>query len=439
MVVRSGDVFAGFVIDRVIGSGGMGVVYLAQHPRLKRHVALKVLNDAIATDPKARTAFEREVALAARFDHPNIIAVYDRSSAEDPLLWLSMQYVRGGDANALLAADPDGLPATLATELITDAADALDVAHAQGVLHRDVKPANLLIGPGPRRSRRAILTDFGIARALDESVTASTLAVTFAYTAPERFLAQPSDHRCDIYSLGCTLHQLLTGSPPFPRGTPAAVMAAHLNDPPPSPHSIRPNLPPAIDAVIATALAKDPVDRYRSCGELADAARNAIASAPPTPAAGAHPVPTTVAQSRVPVGRTASAPVTGVAEPGAAEATGPHSSPVAGDVGQSSEDGSTDSSFTVAVGLALLGVAVLVGALVVVALRNTGSENTGTGEDHTPTPPPSATATIPFGAKPAEIELVPETSTAFISNTGDNSVSAVDTSADNVTDVGYRP
>ncbi|MEU1981159.1 protein kinase [Nocardia sp. NPDC019395] len=305
MVLQSGDVFAGFVIDRTLGSGGMGVVYLAQHPRLERRVALKVLNDALATDPKARIAFEREVTLAARFDHPNIVPVYDRSGPDDPVLWLSMQYVSGGDANTLLAADPDGLSPALAVDLVTDAADALDTAHAEGVLHRDVKPANLLIGPGPRRNRRAVLTDFGIARALDESVTASTLAVTFAYAAPERFLAQPTDHRTDVYSLGCTLHQLLTGQPPFPRDAHAAVMAAHLNDPPPSPRALRPELPAAIDTVIATALAKQPAERYSSCGELADAARRAIDSLPPAAASPDVPAPSTAAGIAVsaPTGR----------------------------------------------------------------------------------------------------------------------------------------
>ncbi|WP_280183580.1 protein kinase domain-containing protein [Nocardia cyriacigeorgica] len=280
MVLQSGDEFGGFVIDRPLGSGGMGVVYLARHPRLERRVALKVLNDVLATDPKARIAFEREVTLAARFDHPNIVAVYDRSDPGDPDLWLSMQYISGGDANALLAADPDGLAPDLAVDLIADAADALDTAHGAGVLHRDVKPANLLIAPDPRRQYRAVLTDFGIARALDESVTASTLAVTFAYAAPERFLAQPSERRTDVYSLGCTLHHLLTGQRPFPRDTHAAVMAAHLNDPPPRPSVLRPDLPAALDAVIATALAKRPDDRYRSCGELAAAARAALAGTP---------------------------------------------------------------------------------------------------------------------------------------------------------------
>ncbi|WP_280215369.1 serine/threonine-protein kinase [Nocardia cyriacigeorgica] len=165
MVLQSGDEFGGFVIDRPLGSGGMGVVYLARHPRLERHVALKVLNDVLATDPKARIAFEREVTLAARFDHPNIVAVYDRSDPGDPDLWLSMQYISGGDANALLAAAPEGLAPDLAVELIADAGDALDTAHAAGVLHRDVKPANLLIAPDPRRQYRAVLTVFGIARA----------------------------------------------------------------------------------------------------------------------------------------------------------------------------------------------------------------------------------------------------------------------------------
>ncbi|WP_194289843.1 serine/threonine-protein kinase [Nocardia macrotermitis] len=275
MVLQAGTVFAEFTVERLIGVGGMGAVYLARHPRMERRVALKVVNDGIAADPKARTAFDREVALAAGLDHPNIVAVYDRSGPDDPALWLSMQYIEGGDVNALLASAPGGLPLAQAIGLITDAARALDYAHAQGLLHRDVKPANLLI----ERGERLLLTDFGIARTLDDTRTISAVAATLAYVAPERFANLPSDQRVDVYSLGCTLFELLTGRTPFPFTDQAAVIAAHMTAPPPVISEIRRDLPPGLNAVIATALAKNPNERYRTCGDLAVAAYQAVITA----------------------------------------------------------------------------------------------------------------------------------------------------------------
>lgn len=276
MGLEPGAVFAGFTIERLLGAGGMGSVYLAEHPRLRRQVALKVLANTFSVDAKTRSAFDREARLAAELDHPNIVAVYDRSEADDPALWLAMRYVGGGDAAGLLRDDPDGLAPDRAVRLLEDAAHALDYAHAQGVLHRDVKPANLLIENDRRHGERAVLTDFGIARTLDDTVTLSGIAATFAYAAPERFEDAPADHRADIYSLGCTLFQLLTGQPPFPRKDQAAVIGAHLTAPPPSPHGLRPGLPAELDAVIATAMAKSPADRYPTCTALAEAAARAL-------------------------------------------------------------------------------------------------------------------------------------------------------------------
>ncbi|MFE3196119.1 serine/threonine-protein kinase [Nocardia sp. NPDC059240] len=285
MELRPGTYFAGYVIERLIGTGGMGAVYLAGHPRLERRVALKVISAVFAGNHGARAAFEREATLAARLEHPNIVAVYDRNDPGDDALWLSMRFIAGGDATGLLAARPHGLEPQRAIQLITDAAEALDYAHSRNVLHRDVKPANLLIEHDPRRGERAILTDFGIARSFDDTLTVSRITATFAYAAPERFANDPTDHRADIYSLGCTLHQLLTGQPPFPRKDQAAMIAAHLLDPPPSPRSIRPHLPAALDQVIATAMAKYPGDRYQSCADLAAAAMAAMSgTAQPPPA-----------------------------------------------------------------------------------------------------------------------------------------------------------
>ncbi|MEV6767503.1 protein kinase [Nocardia sp. NPDC051030] len=276
MGLEPGAVFAGFAIERLLGAGGMGSVYLAGHPRLQRRVALKVLAETFTVDPKTRAAFDREATLAATLEHPNIVPVYDRSAADDVSLWLAMRYIDGGDAAVLLNDHPSGLAPQRAVRLVADAAHALDYAHAQGVLHRDVKPANLLIENNRRTGEHAVLTDFGIARTLDDTVTLSGIAATFAYAAPERFSDVPADHRADIYSLGCTLFQLLTGQPPFARKDQAAVIGAHLTAPPPSPRALRPDLPAELDEVIATALAKSPQDRYPSCTALAEAAARTL-------------------------------------------------------------------------------------------------------------------------------------------------------------------
>ncbi|WP_330179096.1 protein kinase [Nocardia sp. NBC_01503] len=279
MGLRPGEDFAGFAIERLLGSGGMGAVYLAKHPRLRRRVALKVLADTFTSDPKTRNAFDREATLAAGLEHPNIVAVYDRSAVDDAALWLAMRYIDGGDAAGLLGKSPQGLEPVRAVRLVADAAHALDYAHGRGVLHRDVKPANLLIENDRRAGERAVLTDFGIARTLDDTVTLSGIAATFAYAAPERFGEAVADHRADIYSLGCTLFQLLTGQPPFVRRDQAAVIGAHLAAPPPSPRELRAELPAELDAVIATALAKSPGDRYPTCTALAEAAARALPAA----------------------------------------------------------------------------------------------------------------------------------------------------------------
>ncbi|MFE3542842.1 serine/threonine-protein kinase [Nocardia sp. NPDC059177] len=287
MALQAGDEFAGYTIEGTLGAGGMGIVYLARHPRIKeRRVALKVLADALAGDAGARIAFDREAAMAARLEHPNIVTIHDRSASGDPVPWLSMRHIRGGDVKSLLADSPTGLPPDLVMRLLSDAADALDYAHRDGVLHRDVKPANLLIEPAADGELRAVLGDFGIARALDATATTSAMAVTFAYAAPERFTGGRVDHQADIYSLGCTLHELLTGEPPFPFDTQAAVMGGHLSADPPSPHSIRPDLPATLDEVIAKVLAKRPEDRYVSCTEFVDAARRSLADPADPPGSG---------------------------------------------------------------------------------------------------------------------------------------------------------
>ncbi|MEV6217886.1 serine/threonine-protein kinase [Nocardia sp. NPDC051833] len=292
MPLAAGAVFAGYTIERMLGAGGMGVVYLARHPRLDRRVALKVLNDSFAADPHARAAFDREAAVAAGLDHPNIVAVHDRSAPDDAALWLAIRYVDGGDVAAVIDAAPSGIAVDRAVRLLTDAAHALDFAHRNGVLHRDVKPANLLVENDPRHGERALLTDFGIARSLDGTQTRSGVSATLAYVAPERFSAEPTDHRADIYSLGCTLYELLTGKKPFDGRDDYALIGAHLNEQPTPPRDRRGDLPAGLDAVLTTALAKRPADRFPTCLAFADAVARAVAPAAPTVVRGeARPTP----------------------------------------------------------------------------------------------------------------------------------------------------
>ncbi|MFI9405826.1 bifunctional serine/threonine-protein kinase/ABC transporter substrate-binding protein [Nocardia sp. NPDC052316] len=276
-MLRAGEVFAGYVIERRLGQGGMGSVYLARHPRLPRRIALKLLSTELHTNDEMRARFEREAELVARLDHPNIVAVYDRG-VDDGVRWISMQYVDGIDAGAL---DPRTLEPQRAVDIVAETAKALDYAHAVGVLHRDVKPANILLArPTAGQGERVLLTDFGIARLRDDAhqlTRTGMFAATLAYASPEQLSAGTVDHRADQYALACTLFWLLSGTAPFAADNPAAIIAGHLHQPPPPIRN--PDLPPAMDAVLAKALAKRPAERFDSCSELAAAARRALTGA----------------------------------------------------------------------------------------------------------------------------------------------------------------
>ncbi|MFI9505220.1 serine/threonine-protein kinase [Nocardia sp. NPDC052566] len=283
--LNPGTVFAGYLIEGVLGTGGMGTVYAARHPRLPRRDALKVLPANRGADAEFRARFIREAELAARLDHPNIIAVYDRGVTGDRL-WIAMQFVDGADAAELVRRSGGGLPPYRAVHIVGEAARGLDEAHRAGMLHRDVKPANLLLRSRDGEPDRVWVTDFGIARAAGEATALTEVGSvmgTLAYAAPEQLMAGVVDHRADIYALGCTLYELLTGRKPYVRATVAAVMQAHLSDPPPRVTAVHPGFPPAIDEVIARALAKDPGRRYPSCGALASAAADAFGLAPAIP------------------------------------------------------------------------------------------------------------------------------------------------------------
>ncbi|MQY30704.1 serine/threonine-protein kinase [Nocardia aurantia] len=275
--LQPGELFAGYRVLRRIGAGGMGVVYLAEHPRLPRRDAVKILDPALGRDEDFRSRFLREAELAARVEHPNVVSIYDRG-AEGDLLWIAMRYVDGSDVAELVRRGPAELPPRRALRIVTEAARGLDAAHRAGLLHRDVKPANILVAPGPDGTDTVRITDFGIARSVDTNTVTSTGSVlaTFAYASPEQLSGHALDARTDVYSLGCSLFEMLTGAPPFGRRSPVAAMAAHLTEPPPAASAANPALPRRLDAVLIRALAKNPADRFGSCAELAAAATAAF-------------------------------------------------------------------------------------------------------------------------------------------------------------------
>ncbi|MDT5134510.1 MAG: hypothetical protein QOE41_3821, partial [Mycobacterium sp.] len=267
----------GYHIERQLGRGSMGVVYLAEDVQLRRKVALKILAPTLADDDLFRKRFDRESQSAANLDHPNIVPVYAAGEAGG-LLYIAMRYVGGGDLRTLLEANGQ-LSLTQATSIVTAVAHALDAAHAQGMIHRDVKPANILIDSRNGQDHY-YLSDFGITKMLSAGRTltsAGQIIGTIDYIAPEQIQGKPVDARADLYALGCVLYQCLTGTVPFPREETAALMWAHLHDGPPPVTALRPDLPPQIDNVVAKALAKQPEDRYATCRELALALRAVVA------------------------------------------------------------------------------------------------------------------------------------------------------------------
>lgn len=267
-----GHDFAGFRIIRVLGAGGMGTVYLAAHPRLPRENALKILPAELSVDPVYRARFEREAELAADLAHPHIVRIHDRGEYHGQF-WLSMDYIAGTDVARLLRDNyPGGMPLDQVMPIITAVGSALDYAHERGLLHRDVKPANILLTAGDGEPQRVYLADFGIARRMDDSagLTATNFAVgTANYAAPEQLKGEYVDGRADQYALACTAFHLLTGAPPYNNSNPAVVIAQHVSAPPPSIGTLRPHLA-GLDWVFAVAMAKEPSRRFASCREFTE-------------------------------------------------------------------------------------------------------------------------------------------------------------------------
>jgi hypothetical protein len=275
----AGSRVAGYRLEAQIGQGGMAVVFRAHDERLDRQVALKILAPALAADEAFRQRFIRESRAAAAVDDPHIIPVFEAGEAAG-VLFIAMRYVGGGDMRTLM--DREGpLSAGRAAAIVSPVASALDAAHVAGLVHRDVKPANVLVDTRPGRPDHVYLSDFGLSKGAASSLTGTGQFLgTLEYIAPEQIEGKSVDGRADEYALACAAFELLTGAPPFRGDEAMAVMYAQLSEPPPLLTSRRPDLPPAADQVFARALAKAPADRYASCRGFADALRAAFGLQP---------------------------------------------------------------------------------------------------------------------------------------------------------------
>ncbi|MGW4529493.1 serine/threonine-protein kinase [Nocardia sp. NPDC004340] len=278
MNIGPGTIVRGYRIERVLGSGGMGTVFLARHPELPRWDALKVLSPQYSRDPEYRARFEREANLAAALDHPNIVSIYNRGE-DNGQLWIAMQYINGIDAAVAAERNPQSMTPWRALHIVTEVGRGLDHAHRRGLLHRDVKPANFLLSAADNGEERVLLTDFGVAKSTEDTnelTQAGGFVATIAYASPEQLSGHRLDHRADIYSLACSFYRLLTGQNPYPGTQPAVVMMGHLSEPPPRVTAVDPTLPPAVDEVIAAAMAKEPTERFDTCHEFTAALKSAL-------------------------------------------------------------------------------------------------------------------------------------------------------------------
>ncbi len=277
----TGKQFGQYRIVAPLGKGGMAAVYKAYQPSMERYVALKILPRHYAADPSFVGRFDQEAKVIAALEHPNILPVHDYGQA-DEYAYLVMRYVEGGTLTDVLQGRP--LPLPKICSIITQVAAALDYAHARGVVHRDVKPSNVLMDP----QGNCLLSDFGIARMIEATArftATGSFVGTPTYASPEQCLGRELDGRSDVYSLGVMLYEMATGRPPFDAETPMAIMVMHIHDPLPLPRQVNPRLPEGVERVILKALAKRPEDRYQTAGEMA----RALAAVPTTAAAQSAP------------------------------------------------------------------------------------------------------------------------------------------------------
>jgi serine/threonine-protein kinase len=278
-----GKQIAGYRIESEVGRGGMAVVYRAHDLRLDRTVALKLLAPELARNDTFRRRFTHESLVAAAIDHPHIVPVYEAGET-DGVLYIAMRFVSGSDLRHLM--DREGpLPLVTAVRIAAQVASALDAAHDHGLVHRDVKPGNILVARGTDSDHpeHVYLTDFGLTKkslSLTGFTTVGQFVGTLDYVAPEQIAGRPVDGRCDVYGLACVVLETLTGRPPFQRDDDMALLWAHQYDEPPPPTEACPDLPPAVDGVFAKALAKTPDARYDSCLDFVAALRAAAAGGP---------------------------------------------------------------------------------------------------------------------------------------------------------------
>jgi YVTN family beta-propeller protein len=277
--ILPGEELAGYRVEELAGRGGMGEVYRARDTRLDRPVALKLLNPALADDEDFRERLLRESRLAAGLDHPNVIPIYEAGDA-DGRLFIAMRYVDGTDLKALLRREGALAPAH-AIGIAAQLADALDAAHRRGLVHRDVKPSNVLIDEQDGREH-CYLADFGLTQSVsDRGPTDGRLMGTLDYVSPEQIRGDEVDGRADVYALGCLVFEALTGTLPFSGASDTALVFAHLAEEPPRATDRRPELPAAVDAVLGRAMAKDPADRPETCAALVEELRDALGLKPP--------------------------------------------------------------------------------------------------------------------------------------------------------------
>lgn len=383
-VPRIGAEFAGYRLISLIGHGGMSIVYRAEHIGLGRTVALKLLSPQLSDDEDFRERFQRESRTAAALEHPNIIPIYEAGD-EDGLFYIAMRYVEGADLKTKLKQEGP-LDAGKVASLVSQVAAALEAAHEQGLIHRDVKPANILIAPGAgvEHSDHAYLSDFGIAKnTAAAGLTKTGLFVgTADYAAPEQIEGKPLDARADIYSLGCVAYEALTAAPAYDKDSEVAMMYAHLLEPPPKVSEKRPDLPPEVDDVIAKAVAKSRDDRYGRPTEFALALKQALGVASsPTVASGAPAAGETVL---------ASAPATAPGPP--AEEASAESQPTGG--------GGRSRRTRLVIALAGGVAAVLAAVLIPLVVLSGGGKSASSG-----TSPAATTSATTSGATSFQVPL----------------------------------
>ena len=310
-VPRTGEEFAGYHLISLIGHGGMSIVYQAEHRALGRIVALKILSPEMSESSDFRERFQRESRVAASLEHPNIIPIYE-AGEENGVLFIAMRYVAGADLRAQLKRD-GAFDRDKAVSLISQVAAALEAAHEKNLIHRDVKPANILVAAasGPRGSDHFYLSDFGVTKnTVSPGLTRTGFFVgTADYAAPEQIEGKPLDARADVYALGCVAYEALTATPAFQKDSEVSMMYAHLLEAPPKVSEKRPDIGPEVDYVIARAMAKSVDDRFSRPTEFALALEGALAAAPPPQAVAVAPgagetVLANVAASPAPTGST---------------------------------------------------------------------------------------------------------------------------------------